>query len=68
MKELLWKRLANLLTVKSLVTIILTVVFSVLVITGRLDQTFMTIYTVIVSFYFGIQSVKTSSGGGSGEE
>lgn len=66
MKELLWKRLANLLTVKSLVTIILTVVFSVLVITGRLDQTFMTIYTVIVSFYFGIQSVKTSDGSGEG--
>lgn len=65
MPELLWKRLANLLTVKSLVTIILTVVFAVLVITGRLDQSFMTIYTVIVSFYFGIQSVKT---GGSGEE
>lgn len=61
MPELFWKRLANLLTVKSLVTIILTVVFAVLVITGRLDQSFMTIYTVIVSFYFGIQSVKSSS-------
>lgn len=68
MSELLWKRLANLLTVKSLVTIILTVVFAVLVITGRLDQSFMTIYTVIVSFYFGIQSVKTGGGGGSSEE
>ena len=68
MPEIL-KRLANLLTVKSLVTLILTIVFAVLVITGRLDQSFMTIYTVIVSFYFGIQSVKTSSsGGGSGEE
>ena len=58
MPEIL-KRLANL---------ILTIVFAILVITGRLDQSFMTIYTVIVSFYFGIQSVKTSSGGGSGEE
>ena len=67
MPEIL-KRLANLLTVKSLVTLILTVVFAILVITGRLDQSFMTIYTVIVSFYFGIQPVKTSSGGGSGEE
>lgn len=59
MKDLLFKRLANLLTVKSLVTVILTIVFAVLTCTGKLDQSFMTIYTVIVSFYFGIQTVKT---------
>ena len=62
MKELLYKRLANLLTVKSLVTIILTVVFAVLTVSGKLDQGFMTIYTMIVSFYFGIQTVKTGGG------
>lgn len=57
--ELIQKRLANLLAVKSLVTLILTIVFSVLVCTGQLEQSFMTIYTVIVSFYFGVQTVKT---------
>lgn len=62
MKDLLYKRLANLLTVKSLVTIILTVVFAVLTVGGKLDQGFMTIYTMIVSFYFGIQTVKTGGG------
>ena len=62
--ELLKTRLANLLTVKSLVTIILTVVFAVLTCTGRLEQSFMTIYTVIVSFYFGVQTTKENAGGG----
>lgn len=62
--DTLIKRIGNLLTVKSLVTIILTVVFAVLTCTGKLDQGFMTIYTMIVSFYFGIQTVKT---GGSDE-
>lgn len=62
MKDLFWKRAANLLTVKSLVTIILTVVFAVLTCQGTIEQSFMTIYTVIVSFYFGIQSVKTGGG------
>lgn len=64
MMDTLIKRIGNLLTVKSLVTIILTVVFAVLTCTGKLDQGFMTIYTMIVSFYFGIQTVKT---GGSDE-
>lgn len=59
MPEIIWKRLSNLLTVKSLVTLILTIVFAILTCKGTLDQSFMTIYTVIVSFYFGIQTVKT---------
>lgn len=62
MKDLFWKRAANLLTVKSLVTLALTIVFGVLTCRGEIDQSFMTIYTVIVSFYFGIQSVKTGGG------
>ncbi len=64
MKELLYKRLANLLTVKSLVTVILTVVFAVLTVMGKIEQSYMTIYTVIISFYFGVQTVKDSKGGG----
>ena len=64
MPELLLKRLANLLTVKSLVTVILTIVFAVLTCIGRIEQSYMTIYTVIISFYFGIQTTKTEAGGG----
>lgn len=59
MQDIIIKRLANLLSVKSLVTLALTVVFAVLACRGALDQSFMTIYTVIVSFYFGVQTAKT---------
>ena len=52
------KRLANLLTVKSIVTIILTVVFAVLACKGTLPMEFMTIYTMVVSFYYGVQTMK----------
>lgn len=62
MKDLLYKRLANLLTVKSLVTVILTVVFAALTVMGRIEQSYMTIYTVIISFYFGIQTTKMGGG------
>lgn len=56
MKE---KILERLLTVKSIVTIILTVVFAVLSIRdGELPQTFTTIYMSVMAFYFGIQSTK----------
>ena len=61
MTETIVKRLASLLSVKSLVTLILTVVFGILTVNGNVEQSFMTIYTVIVSFYFGIQSAKGSS-------
>lgn len=61
--ELLWKRLANLLTVKSIVTVVLTCVFAYLAIRGAVSQEFITIYTVIVSFYFGTQAEKVMGGG-----
>ncbi len=51
--ELLKKRLANLLSVKSLVTIALTATFCVLTVTERLSQEFNTIYLMIIAFYFG---------------
>ena len=54
--ELIKKRLANLLSVKSLVTLASTLVFGALAAAGRLSaQEFLTVYTVIVSFYFGTQ-------------
>lgn len=56
--ENIWKRLSNLLSVKSIVTLILTVVFAYQSITGTISQDFMTIYAVIIAFYFGTQSQK----------
>ena len=50
------RRLSRLLTVKSIVTLILTRVFSFLALRGKVEQDFMTIYAVIISFYFGSQS------------
>ena len=52
------KRAANLVSVKSLVTLCLTIVFAVQTCRGMISQDFMTIYAVIISFYFGMQSQK----------
>ena len=53
------ERLDKLLTVKSIVTIALTVVFCILSGTGKIsgDQ-FLTIFTVVIGFYFGTQYEK----------
>lgn len=52
-------RLANLLTVKSIVTVVLTAVFSVLALRGSISGTeFLTIFTVVIGFYFGTQTEK----------
>ena len=59
MREYLWNRMGNLLSVKSLVTIVLTIVFAYMAVTGKISQDFMTIYAVIIAFYFGTQSQKT---------
>ena len=58
MKEKLAKRAANLLSVKSLVTLVLTAVFAYMAVTEKISQDFMTIYAVIIAFYFGTQSQK----------
>lgn len=52
------KRVANLLSVKSLVTLVLTGVFAYLAIAGEINQSFMVIYTTVIAFYFGTQSQK----------
>ena len=57
--EQLFKRFANLLTVKSIVTVALTAVFSVLALRGTISGTeFLTIFTVVIGFYFGTQRAK----------
>lgn len=55
------ERLDKLLSVKSIVTLILTVVFAYLAATASVssDQ-FVSIFTVIISFYFGTQYQKTT--------
>ena len=60
MNDLL-KRVGNLLCVKSLVTLVLTGVFAFLAVTGTVSQEFMTIYTMIMGFYFGTQTAKGES-------
>ena len=57
--EIIKKKLANLLSVKSLVTLVLTGVFAFMSCTNQISQDFMTIYAVIIAFYFGTQSQKT---------
>lgn len=63
MKKTLMERLARLLCVKSMVTLILTVVFSIMALTGEIGQDFMTVYTVIIAFYFGTQLERTAQKG-----
>lgn len=55
--QLLIKRVTNLLKIKSLVTLALTAAFVYLCIIGQIsaDQ-FLTIFTVVIAFYFGTQA------------
>lgn len=50
--EILYKRLANLLSVKSLVTLALTVTFCVLTVQNAIPDNFLNIYTMIITLYF----------------
>ena len=53
----------NLLTVKSIVTIMLTVVFSYLAVVGRISgEQSLTIFSVVVASYFGTQYQKGKEG------
>ena len=52
-------RLTSLLTVKSIVTLLLTVIFCYLAVAGTIDgEAFLTIFTTVIAFYFGTQSEK----------
>ena len=52
------KRAASLLSVKSIVTLVLTGVFAYLAVKKMISQEFMMVYTIIIAFYFGTQSQK----------
>ena len=52
----LWKRIDKLLTVKSLVTLLLTLVVVVLSLKGQFN--IEDLYLMIIAFYFGTQATK----------
>lgn len=55
-------KLTNLLTVKSIVTIILTVVFAILSLRCHITaQEFLTVFSIVIAFYFGTQAEKKNS-------
>jgi hypothetical protein len=57
--EVMLKRLTNLLTIKSIVTLILTSVFAYLSVIGKVNaEQFLTIFGVVIAFYFGTQAAK----------
>lgn len=62
-KDRLIKMITNLLKVKSIVTITLTIVFSYLAITGVISgDEFMTVFSIVIAFYFGTQAQKIADG------
>jgi uncharacterized membrane protein len=71
MNEKIVKRLAALLSVKSIVTIVLTAVFAALALRETISGSdFLTVFLMVISFYFGTQSQKVQdvlSGGTANE-
>ena len=58
------EKLAKLIDVKSIMTLLLTAVFCVLALLGAVSaEQFVTIFTVIVGFYFGTQTTKRDAAG-----
>lgn len=61
--------LAKLLKVKTIVTILLTIVFCVLALTGVISGAdFLTVFTVVIAFYFGTQSEKNTTASYTGQQ
>ena len=53
------KNISKLIDVKSIVTLVLTAVFSVLSLNDKISaEQFQTVFTVVISFYFGTQYQK----------
>ena len=53
------ERLNKLLTIKSIVTILLTAVFCYLAVIGAINaELFMSVFVVVIGFYFGTQATK----------
>lgn len=55
------ERLVKLIDVKSLVTLSMTLVFGILSVRGQISaEQFLTVFTTIIAFYFGVQYQKNS--------
>lgn len=53
------ERIAKMLDVKSIVTLILTLVFAVLSLKNTISaEQFLTVFTTVIAFYFGVQYQK----------
>ena len=56
------EKLTKLINIKSIVTLITTLVFCYLAIIGVITaEIFMTVFTMIISFYFGTQAARDNS-------
>ena len=61
MKDLL-KKLCNLINVKTIVTILLTIVFCILALKSIINgEQFLVIFTTVIAFYFGTQHEKKNN-------
>ena len=62
--ELFWKKLANLIKVKTIVTFVVVAVFAALALQGSIQaDNVMIIVSMVVSFYFGTQHEKDGNTG-----
>lgn len=56
------KNIANLFKVKTIVTLVVMVIFTILALRGDINpDTVMNIVTMVIAFYFGTQHEKTSA-------
>lgn len=56
--EVFLNRLLKLMSVKSIITLMLTTVFAWQAVAGEISQDFMMVYAVVIAFYYGTQSAK----------
>lgn len=56
------KQIAKLIDVKSILTLVLTVVFAILSVRGVISSSeFLSVFTLIIGFYFGVQHEKKNN-------
>lgn len=56
------KQIAKLIDVKSILTLVLTVVFAILSVRGVISSSeFLSVFTLIIGFYFGVQHERKNS-------
>lgn len=61
--KLFIQKICKLIDVKSIVTLYLTVIFGFLAATGKVEvEQFLTVFTTIIAFYFGVQYEKKNGG------